>query len=145
MRVSGWTLNGIWSFLRPCLQATRPYKRIFQVGLPRCYLRLNSAADRSVSINVDKTRKHISSNIHGARMFLQCFPVFHRGNSASSAASFCLQDRNYAYATRQGILRKIRTSEHASNFCENFEKRPNFGSTFKLDGAIWYPFFICQC
>ena len=27
MRASGWTLNGIGSFLRSCLQATPPYKR----------------------------------------------------------------------------------------------------------------------
>ena len=40
-----------------------------------CYLGLNSG--RSVSINVSKTRKHFSRNIHGARMFPQCsqFPI----------------------------------------------------------------------
>ena len=46
-RVSGWTLNGIWSFSSPCLQAPRlPLRRVtkspplqvkrFRVGLP-CY------------------------------------------------------------------------------------------------------------
>ena len=36
------------------------------------------------------------------------------------------------------ILR-ARASEHSSNFCEQFEQRPNFASTFKLDGTIRYP------
>ena len=74
-----------------------------------CYLGLNS--DRSVSINVSKTSKHFSRNIHGARMFPQCsqFPV--REDYVSSV-SFCFQDANYAYATRQGILSKIRACEH---------------------------------
>ena len=36
------------------------------------------------------------------------------------------------------ILR-ARASEHSSNFCEQFEQRPNFWSTFKLDGTIRYP------
>ena len=37
------------------------------------------------------------------------------------------------------ILR-ARASEHSSNFCEQFEQRLNFASTFKLDGTIRYPF-----
>lgn len=37
------------------------------------------------------------------------------------------------------ILR-ARASEHSSNFCEQFEQRPNFPSTFKLDGTIRYPY-----
>ena len=52
-------------------------------------------------------------------------------------------------ATRRGILTKnpsmrtlaktlrSRASEHSSNFCEQFEQRPNFPSTFKLDGTIF--------
>ena len=48
-RVSGWTLNGIWSFLRPCLQASRfPLKRVKDRPY---YLGRNSG--RSVSINVN--------------------------------------------------------------------------------------------
>ena len=44
-------------------------------------------------------------------MFPQCsqFPV--REDYVSSV-SFCFQDANYAYATRQGILSKIRACEH---------------------------------
>ena len=86
---------------------------MFQVGLP-CYLGLN----RSVPINVNKTRKHFSRNIHSARMFPQCFPVFHTGNIVFSV-SFCFRDANYAYATREGSLTKIRAREHLKKFCEH--------------------------
>ena len=36
------------------------------------------------------------------------------------------------------ILR-ARASEHSCNFCEQFEQRPNFASTFTLDGTIRNP------
>ena len=36
------------------------------------------------------------------------------------------------------ILR-ARASEHSSNFCEQFEQRPNFASTFKFNETIQYP------
>ena len=88
---------------------------MFQVGLSY-YLRLNSG--QSVSIKVNKTRKHFSRNIHGARMFPKCFPVSYTGNIVSSV-SFCIQDANYACATRQGILTKIRACEHLQKFCEH--------------------------
>ena len=89
---------------------------MFQLGLP-CYLGLNSG--RSVSINVNKmTRKHFSRNIHGARMFPQCFPVSHTGNMVSSVC-FCFQDANYACATRQEILSRIRACEHFQKFFEH--------------------------
>ena len=43
----------------------------------------------------------------------------------------------------RALLRILRTraSKHLSIFCEQFEQRPNFGSTFKLDGTISYPCF----
>ena len=125
---------------------------MFQVGLP-CYLGLNSG--RSVSINVKKTRKQFSRNNHGARMFPQCSKVSHKGNIVSSA-SFCFQDANYAYTTQQGILTQIQACEHLQKFCEyeqasthlifceQFEQRPNFPSTFKLDGIIRYPSNWCE-
>ena len=72
----------------------------------------------SFSLNVNKTRKQLSRKINGARMFLQCFPVQHSGNIVSSV-SFCFQDANYAYATRQGILTKIRACEQLQKFCEH--------------------------
>ena len=36
------------------------------------------------------------------------------------------------------ILR-ARASEHSCNFCEQFEQRPNFASTFKLNETILHP------
>ena len=157
-RVSGWTLNGIWSFLRRCLQASRfPLKRVknsppLQENCFRKGNYLGLYSGRSVLINVNKTRKHFSRNIHGAHMFPQCFPVSHTGNIVSRVR-FCFQDANCAYAAEQGnfkenpsmrALAKIlraRASEHSSNFCEQFEQRPNFASAFKLDGTILYPYY----
>ena len=54
--------------------------------------------------------------------FSQCFPVSNTGNIVSSV-SFCFQDPNYAYATRQGILTKIRACEHLQNVCEHEQAR----------------------
>ena len=115
---------------------------MFWVGSP-CCLGLNSG--RSVSINVSRTRKHFSRS-PGSQMFPQCFPVSLTENKVSTV-SFCFQD--YAYATRHlnenpsmRALAKIlgaRASKHSSKFCEQFEQRPNFASTIKLDGAIRYP------
>ena len=34
---------------------------------------------------------------------------------------------------------RAQASEHSSNVCEQFEHRPNFASTFKLNGTIRYP------
>ena len=30
---------------------------------------------------------------------------------------------------------RARASEHSSQFCDHFEQRPNFASTFKLNGS----------
>ena len=46
------------------------------------------------------------------------FSSLHTGNIASSV-SFSLQDANYAYPTRQGILRKIRACERLQKFFEH--------------------------
>ena len=110
---------------------------MFQVGLP-CYLGLNSG--RSVSINVNKTRKRFPEKFMSRPCFLM-FAVSHTGNIISSV-SFCFQDANYACTTQQGTLTKIRACEHSSNFCEQFEHRPNFASTFKLDGTIRHPYLL---
>ena len=37
---------------------------------------------------------------------------------------------------------QARASEHPCNFCEQFEQRPNFASTFELNGTIRYPIWI---
>ena len=36
---------------------------------------------------------------------------------------------------------RARANKHSANFCEQFEQRPNFASTFKFNGAIRYPSF----
>ena len=48
----------------------------------------------------------------------QCFPVSHTGNLVSTVSS-CFQNENYAYATRQGILMKIRACERLQKFCKH--------------------------
>ena len=113
-----------------------------------CYLGLNSG--RSVSINVSKTRKHFSRNIHGARMFPQCsqFPVREtlcfQCQFLFSRCKLCLRytagnfNENPNMRAPAKILR-AQASENSSNFCQQLEQRPNFASTFKLDGTIRYP------
>ena len=82
-RHSGWTLNRIWSFLRSCLQVSRLPLKGCKDSPPlqaKCF-RYRYHSGRPVSINVNKTRKHFSRNIHGVHMFPQCFPVSHKGTS----------------------------------------------------------------
>ena len=117
---------------------------MFQVGLT-CYLGLNSG--QSVSINVKKTRKYFARNIHGASMFSQCFQVSYKGKIVSSV-SFCFQDANYTYATRQGILTKIRACEHFQNFTNTskastrliFESNSTKGQIFRVLSNRMGPF-----
>ena len=121
---------------------------MFQVRLPCC---LGLKSRQSFSINVNKTRKHFARNTHlCARMFPQCFPVSHSGNIASSVSflfsrcQLCLRytagnfNENSSMRALAKILRE-RANEHSSNFCEQFEQRSNFASTFKSDGTIRYP------
>ena len=52
--------------------------------------------------------------------------------------------RKSEHASSAKILR-ARAREHSSNFCEQFEQRPNFASTFKLDGTFDTPSLVtCQ-
>ena len=51
-----------------------------------------------------------------------CFPDVSRfaiRETLFPGVSFCFQDANYAYATRQGILTKIRACEQLKKFCEH--------------------------
>ena len=67
---------------------------------------------RPVSFNKrQQNEEAFFRNIHGARMFPQCFSVSHSGNIVSPV-SFCFRDANYVYATRQGTLTKFRACEH---------------------------------
>ena len=127
---------------------------MFQVGFP-CHLGLNSG--RSVSINVNKTRKHFARNTHSWRAHVSpMFPSFPYRKHCFPSQFFCFQDANYAYPTRQEILTKIRACEHFQTFCEHkqasthltlpeqFEQRPSFASTFILDGTIRNPYFFAR-
>ena len=69
-------------------------------------------------MKVNKTSKHFSRNIHGARMFPHCFAVSHTGNIVSSVL-FLFQDVDYTYATPQRILTKIRACEHMQKVCKH--------------------------
>ena len=42
------------------------------------------------------------------------------------------------------IILRAWASVHSSNFCEQFEQRPNFANTFKLIGIIRYPVICIQ-
>ena len=131
-RGSWWTLNGIWSFLRPYFQASRfPLKRNVS-GTCKVTL-LPWTGLRPVSFN--KRQQNEEAFFSEPFMVHACFPAW----NIVFSVSFCFKVANYAYATRRGILTKIRACEHSSNFCEQFEQRPNFASTFKLDGTIRYP------
>ena len=121
---------------------------MFHVGLP-CYLRLSSG--RSVSINVNKTRKYFSRNIHGARMFPQCFPVSHVGKHCFqcqflfSRCKLCLRyihGRKFTRKSEHGALTKILRVRAASShliFASNSSKGQILRA-LKLDGTIRYPY-----
>ena len=83
-RVSGWTLNRIWSLLRPCLQASRfPLKRVKGTRLSKRNVSgrvtlLPGIELRLVSLNkCRQNREAFSRKIHAAHMFPQCsqFPI----------------------------------------------------------------------
>ena len=68
---------------------------------------------------------------HGKHCF-QCHFLFSR-------CKLCREiNENQSMRALAKILR-ARAREHSSNFCEQFEQRPNFESTFKWDGTIRYP------
>ena len=108
---------------------------MFQVGLP-CYLGLNSG--RSVSINVDKKRKHFPEKFMARASFpnVHSFPYGKHCFQCQVLFSRCKLCREI----NENQSMRARASEHSSNFCEQFEQRPNFASTFELDGTIRHPY-----
>ena len=78
--------------------------------------------------DVSKTRMHVSWNIHGGCIFPQSCSVLPYGNFFENSSM-----RAVAKILRAGA------SEHSSNFCEQFEQRPNFASSFKFCETIRYP------
>ena len=61
-----------------------------------------------------------------------CCPNIKKLGNIVSSVSFCFQDANYAYATRQGILTKIRA-------CEQLQ-----ASTHLIFAAIWAKAKFCE-
>ena len=125
---------------------------MFKVRLPCC---LGLKSRQSVSINVNKTRKHFGRNTHSWRAHVSpMFPslpyrkhCFQCQFFLFSRCKLCLRYTagNFNENPSMQALAKIlqaRASEHSSNFCEQFKQRPNFASTFKLDGTIRYPLVV---
>ena len=91
-----------------------------------------------------------SRNIHGA-LVSPMFPSFPYGKYCFQwhflfwRCKLCLHypagnfNENPSMRELAKILRAW-ASEHSSNFCVQFEQRPNFASALKLDGTIRYPF-----
>ena len=92
---------------------------------------------RPVSFNKRQKSEEAFFQKHSWRVHVS--PMFPTRKTLFPVSVFCFQDANYAYATRQGILTKIRAREHLQKFCEQLEQRPNFARTFNLDGTIRYP------
>ena len=73
-------------------------------------------------------------------MFPQC-SQFPTRVTLFPVSVFVFTDPNYACATQQGTLRKIRACEHLQNFCEHEQASTHliFASTFEFDGTIRHP------
>ena len=71
-------------------------------------------------------------------LMITCDPAFLRINEISRNRAHVNENANMQAVAK--ILR-ARASEHPCNFCA---KRPNFASTFKLNGTIRYP-QLCPC
>ena len=150
-----------------CFYAVHTHQlELANTSLPTLVCRVKAALPelRPVSFNKPSTKRDFSRNIYGSRRFSQCFPVSHTGKIVSSSLQpnivpsslqgqllFSKRKLSLRYMARnfnenpsmRALLRILRTraSKHLSIFCEQFEQRPNFGSTFKLDGTISYPCF----
>ena len=110
---------------------------MFQAGLPCCYLGVNSS--RSVSTKIDKSRKHFSRNIHGARMFstlpylkdcFQCQFLFPRdklcflytaGNFNENLDRACQQLKHFASTSKQALILFYRAIRAKAKFCAHFQ------------------------
>ena len=123
---------------------------MLQVGLPY-YLGLNSGRsvwrqqNEEAFFQKHSWRAHVfpmfSSFPHGKHCFMLSV-LFSRCKLCLcyTAGNF---NENPSMRAPAKILR-ARASEHLSYFCEQFEQRLNFASTFKLDGTIRYPTFHHQ-
>ena len=73
----------------------------------------------SVSIKVNKTRKHFFQKHSWHAHVSPMFRSFLYGKHCFQCPLFVSLDADYTYATRQGILTKIRACEHLQKFCEH--------------------------
>ena len=82
-----------------------------------------------------------------------CFPVSQKGKHCFQCQflfSRCKLWLRYTagnFNENPGMLAlakflRARASERSSNFFEQFEQRPNFANTFKLDGTVRYPYIM---
>ena len=117
---------------------------MFQVGLPY-YLGVNSS--RSVSIKRQQKRGSIFPETFMSRA---CFPYGKHCFQCQFLFPRCKLCLPYTAgnfhenASMRAVAKILRAwaSEKSSNFCEQFKQlRPNFASTFKLDGTIRYPYY----
>ena len=83
---------------------------MFQVGLP-CYPGRTELMPVSFNKRQQNEEAFLQKHSWRAHVYLM-FPSFPYGKH-------CFQDANYAYATLQGILTKIRVCEHLQKFCEH--------------------------
>ena len=74
--------------------------------------------------------------------FLDVSQYFPCGRHCSSINLSLRCKKSFLYTAENPSMRVVakilrtRESEHSSNFCEQFEQRPNFASTFKLKGPF---------
>ena len=89
---------------------------------------------RPVSFNKRQQNGETFFQKHSWRAYVSQFSIREK-------ISFYFRDTNYAYATRQVILTKIRACEHLQKFFEHEQASTHliFASTFQLDGTIRYP------
>ena len=84
---------------------------------------------QSVSINEEAFFQKHSRRAHVSPIF----PVSHTGNIFSSVIFFLWRCKSCLRYTAGDFNENASKLEHSSNFCEQFEQRPNVASTFKLN------------
>ena len=126
---------------------------MFQVGLPM----LPGIELRPVSLNKRQQNEEALFQKHSRRTHVSpMFPSFPCGKHCFQCLflfpryKLCLRytAENFNGSPSMRAVAKIlraRAREHLSNFCEQFEQKRNFASTFKLDETIRYPYMhLCD-
>lgn len=125
--------------------------KIFHVGLPY-YLGLNSGRPVSIkrSQNVgafSQQHSQSSQRVHVSPMYPSfviretLFPASILFPKCKLCSRYTVENFNENPSMREvAKILRARASEHSSYFCEKFEQRPNFVSTFKLNGTIRYTY-----